>query len=187
MACIEHDRLAVRERFVEQLGVACVPALRHARRLSRDPFFFRIVINVEVLGPKGAELETPVGNLVAAEVLRVGRQREEEQSRREKAHEYRRAPNHGAPLSWIWERLLYHGGIGDRESGVAVASASGDVETRYASATVRAAQPDADVDVGQGSACDSARCVTRINKGRETSLEWSGIPPALNFSGLVGE
>ncbi|TML11210.1 MAG: hypothetical protein E6G39_14535 [Actinobacteria bacterium] len=72
MAGVEHDRLPLREGVVEQLRVARVPALRHPRRLPRDLFLFRVVINIEMLGAKRPELEASVLNLVPPEILRAG-------------------------------------------------------------------------------------------------------------------
>ena len=97
VARVEHDRLAMRELVIEQLREARVPALGHPRRLPRDLFLFRVVIDVEVLGVKRAELEAAVLNLVPAEVLRPRRGWQKQQGRRGETHEYRRAPEHGAP------------------------------------------------------------------------------------------
>src|SRR5258705_8835870 len=100
MARVEDDGLAVRERVVEQLRVARVPALGHARGLPGDLFLFGVVVDVEVLGLQRPELEPPVLHLVAPEVLRVRRPRNHWQRRRRETYEYCRAPEHGAPLSW---------------------------------------------------------------------------------------
>src|SRR5882672_5421299 len=100
MARVEDDGLAVRERVVEQLRVARVPALGHARGLPGDLFLFGVVVDVEVFGLQRPELEPSVLHLVAPEVLRVRRPRNQEKGRRRETHEYCRAPEHGAPLSW---------------------------------------------------------------------------------------
>ena len=73
MARIQHDHLPLRERVVEQLRITSVPTLGHPRGLASDPFFFRVVVDVEVLGAKRPEFEARVLNLVPAEILRVSR------------------------------------------------------------------------------------------------------------------
>jgi hypothetical protein len=96
MACVQDDRLAASEGVIQELRVARVPPLRHASRLAGDVFLLRVVVDVEVLGAERTEFQPCVLDLVAAKVLRPGRDRTHQQRRRE-THEHRRAPKHGHP------------------------------------------------------------------------------------------
>src|SRR4029453_19153033 len=60
--------LTVAQLMIEQPGEARVPALSEARRHPRRVLFFRVVIDVEVIGLQDLEVELLVLNLVATEV-----------------------------------------------------------------------------------------------------------------------
>ena len=68
---VQDDRLAALKLMVEDAREPGVGAFRHARRIERAGTLIRIVVDVEVFGLNGLEVETPVLHLVLTEILRV--------------------------------------------------------------------------------------------------------------------
>ena len=71
---VEHDRLARAQRMVEQRRESRVPPLEHPRGVLRRRLLGGVVVDVEVRRAQDFELELLVLHLVAAEVLRAGRE-----------------------------------------------------------------------------------------------------------------
>ena len=80
VAAVENYRLPLLELMVEDRGQTGIPPLRHPRRLLGGVALGRIEENPEVLRVEHFELERFVLDLVAAEVLGVGGEREAGQS-----------------------------------------------------------------------------------------------------------
>ena len=70
MGGVEDQRLPAAQLVLQHLRQPRVPALGHPRRDPHRRFFFRVVVDVEVLGGEHLEIEALVLDLVAAEVLR---------------------------------------------------------------------------------------------------------------------
>jgi hypothetical protein len=65
----QHERLAARELKPQQRAETQAPALRHPRGHRGRGFFFRVEVDVEMLGAQRLEVESFVGDFVLAEVL----------------------------------------------------------------------------------------------------------------------
>jgi hypothetical protein len=77
VAGVQDQGLAAPELVAEDVRQAGVPPLGHPRRQVDGFLFGRIVVDVEVLGLEHLEVEVLILDLVAAEVLGVGRCRHE--------------------------------------------------------------------------------------------------------------
>src|SRR5690606_23973826 len=79
---VEDERLAILEGMVEEVRETRIPPLRHPRRVPDCDLLLRIVVDIEVVALKDAEVEGAVLDLVAAEVLSFkparGRERQDE-------------------------------------------------------------------------------------------------------------
>jgi hypothetical protein len=79
VARVEDDRLATRERVIENARQTVVPPLRHPRRNLGGAAFLGVVVHVEVRRLQNRELETVVLHFVPTEILRVGCDRRQQQ------------------------------------------------------------------------------------------------------------
>src|SRR5829696_6663654 len=73
MSSVENERLPATQLVLQELGQAGVPALGHSRGEADSGLFFRIVVNVEMLGREHLEIEALVLDLVPPEILRARR------------------------------------------------------------------------------------------------------------------
>ena len=73
MRRVEDERLPAAQLVLQQPGQPRVPPLGHSRGKPHRGFFFRVVVDVEVLGREHLEVEALVLDLVPAEILRARR------------------------------------------------------------------------------------------------------------------
>lgn len=78
MAVTEDERLPRGQLVAEQLDQPRMPPFGHARGLSDRGLLFRVIVDVEVLGPRHAEVERLVPDFVGAEVLRLRVRRQQQ-------------------------------------------------------------------------------------------------------------
>ena len=71
MRSVKNERLPANQLVLEQPRQSRVPPLGHSRGEPHRGFFFRVVVNVEVLGGEDLEVKALVLHLVAAEILRA--------------------------------------------------------------------------------------------------------------------
>ena len=87
VAGVQDQRLATLELVIQQAADASIPALRHAAGFPDDALHLGVVVDVEVLGLEDLGIEGLVLNLVATEVLSIGRFRQSGGSQQERQKE----------------------------------------------------------------------------------------------------